>query len=331
MQFNGYAAHGPQETLSTHEYDDTLDDNDVAVQITHCGICHSDLHLIDGEMPMGDFPFIPGHEIVGTITSTGSHVTALNEGDRVGVGWQCNSCKECEWCLDGEQHNCPEQQATCVGRNGGYADGIIVDKDFAIPVPENVSSESAAPMMCGGITVYTPLSKYAEPGDNVAIVGLGGLGHFGVLFSDNMGCNTTVISTSPGKEQQAKELGANTFIEATQEQLSETKNEFDVIINTAPANLDWDAYLGALRPKGSFVQVGASPGSIDFEPFGLFPADKKIVGSHIGSPSRIQEMLNFAATNQIEAATQQYNLENVNQALDDVRNGEARFRAVLTP
>lgn len=327
MKISGYAATKPRSQLSQHDYEDTVGADDVAVEITHCGICHSDIHLIDGEMPMGDFPFIPGHEIAGRVTATGDNVTRLARGDRVGVGWQCNSCKTCEWCTKGEQHNCPEQQATCVGRNGGYADSIVVDKDFAFHLPSGLDSHDAAPMMCGGITVYTPLTEHARPGDHVAITGLGGLGHFGVLFADAMGLETTVISTSPDKEEDAHSLGADHFIHT--DSLDDAQNTFDLTVNTAPADLDWDAHLAALRPKGTFAQVGATPGSIEFQPFGLFPQDKKIVGSHIGSPEQIRSMLRFAATNNVEAMTEPYDMADVNEALDHVRAGDATYRVVL--
>jgi uncharacterized zinc-type alcohol dehydrogenase-like protein len=328
MKFNGYAAHEAGEDLAEHKYNADLGDHDVAIKISHCGICHSDIHLVDGDMPMGDFPFIPGHEIVGEITQTGSQVTAKSPGDRVAVGWQCNSCKDCEWCLQGEQHNCPEQQATCVGRNGGFADGIIVNEDFAFHVPDDVQSQDAAPMMCGGITTYTPLSEHATPGDHVAIIGLGGLGHFAVRFADEMGLETTVISTSPEKQGSARNLGADHFVEA--DDLNDIQGRFDVTVNTAPADLDWDAHIAALRPNGTFVQVGATPGRIDFEPFNMFSMDRQIVGSHIGSPKQIQEMLRFAARNNIQAQTELYSFDDVNEALDAVRQGDVRHRAVLT-
>lgn len=327
MKINGYAAHEPGADLTNYDYEAELGANEVALKITHCGICHSDIHLVDGEMPMGNFPFIPGHEIVGEITDVGDNVNAKEKGDRVAVGWQCNSCKDCQWCLQGEQHNCPEQQATCVGRNGGFADGIIVDEDFAFHVPDDLNSEDAAPMMCGGITTYTPLSEHASTGDHVAIVGLGGLGHFAVRFADEMGLETTVISTSPEKHGSAQDLGADHFVEA--DELSDVEGRFDVMVNTAPAQLPWDEHLASLRQNGVFVQVGAAPGSIEFQPFNLFPMDRKVVGSHIGSPEQIQEMLRFAARNQIQAKTDLYEFDEVNEALDNVRDGAVRHRAVL--
>ena len=329
MEINGFAATRPESELTPHEYQDTLESGEVAIEITHCGICHSDIHLIDNEWGMSDYPFIPGHEIVGRVVEAGND-SRLSEGDRVGVGWQCGSCHSCEHCEAGEQHNCAEQEATCVGRNGGYADTIVVDSGFAFKLPDSLDSATTAPMMCGGITVYTPLSKYTSSGDHVAVLGLGGLGHFAVKFAAAMGHEVTVLSTSPSKREAAKELGADRLVDTTKEgALDELRGTFDCIINTAPASLDWEAYIATLAPNGVFAQVGAAPQPLEVSAFSLLAQDKQVVGSHIGSPDKIREMLRFAAQNDVEATIQAYNMKDVNEALDHVRRGDAQFRVVL--
>lgn len=329
MELQGYAVGKPKGELSEHTYEDEVGPTDVKVKITHCGICHSDIHLIDDEWGMSEFPFIPGHEIIGEVEEVGEHVTHLQKGQRVGVGWQCNSCHHCEYCMKGKHENCPKQQPTCVGRNGGFAHGIIVDADFAIPVPEGMNSASTAPMLCGGITVYKPLREYASAADKVAVVGIGGLGHFAVQFANALGCEVTAITTHPEQEDELYQLGAETVIDAKdEEQLKDAQNSFDVIINTAPASLNWGAYIQTLRPEGVFVQVGAGP-TMNLEPFGLLAADRKVVGSHIGSPALIAEMLRFADEQGITAHIEEFGVSEINKAVEHSRQGKAQFRAVL--
>jgi uncharacterized zinc-type alcohol dehydrogenase-like protein len=231
--------------------------------------------------------------------------------------------------MDGEHENCSQQQPTCIGRNGGFAHNIVVDADFAVPVPEGMHSATTAPMLCGGITVYKPLREYARPGDHVAVVGIGGLGHFAVQFAAAMGCEVTAITTHPENEDELYELGAENVVNAKDaDQLKAVANSFDVIINTAPAPLDWGAYIQSLRPRGTFVQVGAGP-TMDIEPFGLLAADKKVVGSHIGSPAMIAEMLIFADQNGVEGVIEEFGISQINEAVNYSRDGKASYRVVL--
>lgn len=329
MDISGYAVHKAQGELNEHTYTDEVGSTDVVIEITHCGICHSDLHLIDDEWGMSNFPFIPGHEIIGTVTQVGKEVTHLTKGQRVGVGWQCNSCHHCEWCMSGEHENCPKQQPTCIGRNGGFAHAIVVNSDFAIPIPQGMKSATTAPMLCGGITVYKPLREYANPSDHVAVVGIGGLGHFAVQFAAAMGCEVTAITTHPEQSDEIFALGAENVIDATHaDALTNAENSFDVIINTAPASLDWQAYIQTLRPRGTFVQVGAGP-TMQVEPFGLLAADKQVVGSHIGSPAMIADMLTFADENGVKAVIEEFGVSEINAAVNHSKAGKAQYRVVL--
>lgn len=329
MQIHGYATTKPGSELSTHSYEDTTNEDEVRIKITHCGICHSDIHLIDNDWHVSQYPFIPGHEIIGVVEEVGSSVEHLQEGQRVGMGWQCSSCHHCEECMSGEQHNCAENQPTCIGRNGGYADNIIVDAQFAIPIPKELNSAQAAPLLCAGITVYNPISTYSQPQDAVAVVGIGGLGHLAVSFANARGCHVTAITTSPEKADELRELGAHEVINAKNpEELKEAAGSYDAIYNTAPVSLDWNAYLALLKPRGTFVQLGAGD-DLQIPPKVLIGADKKIVGSHIGSPAKIQEMLRFAARHDIQASIEEYALKDVNEALKRARSGDARYRVVL--
>ena len=213
-QIHGLAVHAAGAQLLAYKYGvEDLAPNDVEIKISHCGVCHSDVHLIDNDWGLSKYPFIPGHEIVGVVTEVGSEVRDRKPGERVGVGWQANSCGICEWCRQGNEHLCAKSQPTCVGRNGGYADAIRVNSRFAIPVPEVLESENVAPLLCGGITVYAPLRNHdVRPSSRVGVVGIGGLGHIGLQFAKAFGAEVTAFSTSKDKEPEAKSLGAHHFV-----------------------------------------------------------------------------------------------------------------------
>ncbi len=203
---NGYAAHAAGAELLPYKYaPGTLKPTDVEIQISHCGICHSDIHLINNDWGISEFPFIPGHEIVGKISAVGSEVTTLSMGQRVGLGWQSNSCGVCEWCLQGKENLCAQSQGTAVHRNGGYADAVRANARFVIPIPEKLESENAAPLLCGGITVYNPIRTHGvNPSSRVGVVGIGGLGHLAVQFARAFGAEVTAFSTSASKEAEAR-------------------------------------------------------------------------------------------------------------------------------
>ena len=211
---HGLAAHAAGAQLLPYKYDaGELAENEVEIKISHCGICHSDVHLINNDWGMSKYPFIPGHEIVGTVTAVGGAVRDRQIGERVGVGWQADSCGVCEYCRQGDEHLCAQSQPTCVGRNGGYADAIRVNSRFAIPVPEQLESENVAPLLCAGITVYTPLRNHGvRPSSRVGVIGIGGLGHLGLQFARAFGAEVTAFSTSKDKEEEAQSLGAHHFV-----------------------------------------------------------------------------------------------------------------------
>jgi alcohol/geraniol dehydrogenase (NADP+) len=330
--FHGLAAHAAGAQLLSYKYDPgDLAPNDVGVKISHCGVCHSDLHLVDNDWGISKYPFIPGHEIVGTIVEVGSAVLDRKLGERVGIGWQANSCGICEWCRRGEEHLCPLSQPTCVGRNGGYADNIRVNARFAIPVPKVLESENVAPLLCGGITVYAPLRNHlARPASRVGVIGIGGLGHLGLQFANAFGCEVTAFSTSKDKEAEARSLGAHNFVNTRATgALAKVANSFDLILSTVSADQDFQSFVGALRPKGTLVVLGASPSPLQIQGFSLISGQKAIAGSPTGSPSDLNEMLDVAARHGIKAITEAFAMKDANEAISKVKKNQVRYRAVL--
>lgn len=332
-EIHGLAVHAAGAQLVPYKYDPgELQPNEVEIRISHCGVCYSDVHLIDNDWGISKYPFIPGHEIVGTVIAAGSDVRDRKVGERVGVGWQADSCGICEWCRQGDEHLCPNIQPTCVGRNGGYAGRIRVNSRFAIPVPEALDSEHVAPLLCGGITVYRPLRTHGvNPASRVGIIGIGGLGHMGLQFARAFGAEVTAFSTSKDKEGEAMELGAHSFINTRDSgSLKKVAGSFDFLLSTVSADQDWGAYVAALRPKGVLCIVGAAPSPIPLQAAALIGAQKTVSGSPTGSPRDLHEMLDVAARHKIKAITERFAMSKANDAVAKVKKNQVRYRAVLT-
>jgi alcohol/geraniol dehydrogenase (NADP+) len=331
MSIKAYAAKGCGQTLEALTYDPApLGPHEVEIAVTHCGICHSDVHMIDNDWKISRYPLVPGHEVVGTVAAMGPAVTHLKKGQRVGLGWQSGSCMECEWCVRGDETCCPKEQGTIVGRHGGFGSAVRADGRFAIPIPEGLPSETAAPLLCGGVTVYTPLKANVEPSSRVGVIGIGGLGHLAIRFAHAMGCEVTAFSTSPDKRAEAKTHGASHFVVSTDaEQLRRAAASMDVLISAVTADLDWETWLKVLRPRGTLALVGASPGKISVAVNALITGKKSIRGSAIGNRSTIGEMLEFAARHGIGAQTEVVPMAEVNAAIEKVRTNRARYRMVL--
>ncbi len=330
MKVLSYAALKEKSLLEKYEYEkQTLKDNEVEVKIQYCGICHSDIHLIDNDWGISKYPLIPGHEIIGIVEKVGSNVKHLKQGMRVGIGWQADSCGYCEYCLTGFEQLCSKNQATCVGRPGGFAHSIIVNSKFAIPVPEGLDSKTAAPLLCAGITVYNPFRIYnIKPYMKVAIIGIGGLGHLAIQFAKAFGCEVTAFSSTPEKEQEAKQLGVHNFVLINNSsELRKFRNYFDFILSTVFVNLDWMQFVNLLKPNGRLNFVGAA-GNITI-PIPTLLNNKTISGSAIGSPAMIKEMFDFAYRNQIQAKIELFKLDDVNNAIEKVKKNQVRYRAVL--
>ncbi len=328
----GLAAHAAGAELLPFKYEPgPLLAQEVEIRISHCGVCHSDLHLISNDWGISQFPFIPGHEIIGKIAAVGSEVRNLEVGQRVGVGWQSNSCGLCEWCSRGMENLCAQAEATCVRRHGGYADAIRVNARFAIPIPEAIKSEGAAPLLCGGITVYNPLRSHGvNPSSRVGIVGIGGLGHIALQFARVFGAHVTAFSTSEAKEKEAKALGAHHFVNTRESKMMrEVAGTFDFILTTINADQDWNAYIQALRPTGTLCFVGVPPSPVSVHAFPLISGIRTITGSPIGSPHMLREMMDVAARHGVKAQTESFPMAKVNEAIDKVKKNKVRYRAVL--
>jgi uncharacterized zinc-type alcohol dehydrogenase-like protein len=280
---------------------------------------------------MSKYPFIPGHEIVGTVTAVGGAVRDRQIGERVGVGWQADSCGVCEYCRQGDEHLCAQSQPTCVGRNGGYADAVRVNSRFAVPVPEQLESENVAPLLCAGITVYAPLRNHGvRPSSRVGVIGIGGLGHLGLQFARAFGAEVTAFSTSKDKEEEAKSMGAHHFVNTRDTAtLKKMTGEFDLLLSTVSADQDWQAYVNALRPKGTLCVVGVPPSPLQIQAFSLIGGQKNLSGSPTGSPRDLHEMLDLAARHSIKAITERFPMAKANDAVDKVKKNQVRYRAVL--
>jgi uncharacterized zinc-type alcohol dehydrogenase-like protein len=257
-------------------------------------------------------------------------VRGLAAGDRVGVGWQRGACLACEACLAGDENLCAENQATCVFNHGGFADAVRVDSRFAFRIPDGLASDAAAPLLCGGATVYSPLRRWVRSSMKVGVIGIGGLGHLALQFSRAMGCEVTAISTSPDKEAEARSFGAHRFV-ATREKnaLRSAAGSLDFILSTVFASQDWPGLVGVLRPNGVLCVVGGPPEPISVPAFALIGAQKTIAGSVIGGRPTIREMLEFAARHGVAAKTELRPMSEADAGLAHVRAGKARYRVVL--
>jgi uncharacterized zinc-type alcohol dehydrogenase-like protein len=331
MKFNAFAAHAAKKPLKAYSYDPgQVEPNEVEIRITHCGICHSDVHMIDNDWGMSQFPLVPGHEIVGVVEAVGVSVKHLKNGQRVGVGWQASSCGICEFCRTSQETLCAQNQGVIVRRHGGFADRIQVNARFAVRIPDGLASDVAAPLLCGGITVYTPLRNEKLQGKRVGVIGIGGLGHMALQFASAFGCEVTAFSASADKKREALKFGAHQFANTTDPKFFQTNaSTQDIIITTVTKDQDWNAWMGVLKPHGTLIVVGATPGALNIAPFSLIMGYKSVKGSMIGSPKLIDEMLRFAALHKIGAKIQKLSMAKAEEGIRQVRAGKARYRIVL--
>jgi uncharacterized zinc-type alcohol dehydrogenase-like protein len=311
----------------------------VLIEIKYAGVCHSDIHTIRGDWGAITYPQVVGHEIVGVIAEVGSEVTLHQIGDRVGVGCMVNSCRQCENCLAGMEQYCLKGNVqTYAGvdvdgtiTQGGYSTHVVVVEDFVLKVPESIPFDAAAPLLCAGITTYSPLTHWhAGPGKKVAVVGMGGLGHMAVKIAHAMGAEVTVLSQSLRKRDDGLKLGADHYY-ATSDTTTfkQLANTFDLIVNTVSAPLDLDAYLGLLRLDGTLVNVGAPAEALPVHVFTLFGNRRSFAGSGIGSIGETQEMLDFCAEHGIAPETELIAADYINEAYERVLNSDVRYRFVI--
>lgn len=332
IKVNAFAAAEVRGSLSPFSYEvDRLDSHEVLIEVTHCGICHSDIHLVDNDWRSSSYPLVPGHEVVGVVREMGSAVRFLSLGDRVGVGWQAGACLECDACVSGQENLCRDNVATAVGRHGGFGDRLVVDSRFAFRIPQSLDSAGAAPLLCGGITVYSPLHRYrVRAWHKVGVVGIGGLGHMALQFARAFGSEVTAFSSTAEKEAEAKSLGAKHFVHTRAPQWDRPiRNSLDFILVTATADLDWKPYVKALKPNGALCFLTGESSNIDVPVSMLLNGQKTLSGSIIGGRAIMREMLEFAARHGVEAQTEVMPMREVNAALEKVRRNAARYRMVL--
>jgi len=329
---HAYAASKPGGTLEPFEYKvGALRPDEIEIDITACGIWHSDLSMLDNDWGMTKYPIVPGHEVVGTITAMGDRVEHLRVGQVVGLGWYSRSCMTCRHCMAGDHNLCPSNEQTIVGRHGGFADKVRCDKAWAIPLPEGVDPKKAGPLFCGGITVFNPIVQLGIlPTHRVGVVGIGGLGHLALQFLNKWGCEVTAFTSSESKAREAMRLGAHKTVDSRSDAaLDAVAGTFDLILSTVNVPLNWDKYFAALAPRGRLHTVGAVLEPIPTAAFALITAQRSLSGSSLGSPATIGDMLDFCVRHRIEAVTEHFPMSRVNDALEHLRSGKARYRVVL--
>ncbi|WP_405815300.1 NAD(P)-dependent alcohol dehydrogenase [Streptomyces sp. NBC_01390] len=312
---------------------------DVLIDIKFAGICHTDIHLVREGWGQATFPMVPGHEIAGVVSEVGPGVTKYKVGDRVGVGCLVDSCRECENCKAGQEQHCVQgavQTYNAIGRDGeitcgGYATHVVVDENFVVRVPDGLSLDAAAPLLCAGITLYAPLKQWgAGPGKKVAVVGLGGLGHVGVKIAHALGAEVTVLSQSLRKKEDGLKLGADHYHATSDPKtFEELAGSFDLIVSTVSAPLDLSAYLSLLKTGGALVNVGVPEEPITFHPFALIGGNKILAGSMIGGIPETQEMLDFCAAHGIGAEIELISASEINEAYERVLASDVRYRFVI--
>ncbi|THK35224.1 NAD(P)-dependent alcohol dehydrogenase [Ensifer sp. MPMI2T] len=336
----GYAATDASKPLTpfTFERREPRDD-DVVIDIKYCGVCHSDIHQARNEWGNSTFPMVPGHEIVGIISAVGSKVTKFKVGDRAGVGCFVDSCTTCATRDLDLEHYLPGLVGTYnsveadgkTPTQGGYSDHIVVKEGYVLSIPENLPLDAAAPLLCAGITLYSPLRHWkAAPGKKVAIVGMGGLGHMGVKLAHAMGAEVTVLSQSLSKKEDGLKLGADHYYATNDpETFQALAGSFDLIICTVAAEVDWNAYLNLLKVDGDLVLVGIPENPVPVHAFSLVPARRSISGSMIGSIKETQEMLDFCSEHGIVSEIETIEMGQINQAYERVVKSDVRYRFVI--
>lgn len=330
--FNGWAATAAGAPLERYSYDPgTLGEEEVEVAVEYCGVCHSDQSLIDNDWGISRYPFVPGHEVVGRIVRMGGQVRGLQMGQRVGIGWYKGSCMHCASCITGSQQLCGTAQPTIIGSNGGFADRLRSHWAWAIPVPADLDPAMVGPLFCAGSTVFNPLLQFGvKPTDRVGVVGIGGLGHLALRFLNAWGCEVTAFTSSLNKQDEAKRLGAHNVVASTDSKaLKAIAGTLDFLLITANADLDWPAMLATLRGNGRLHFVGIVPNAIPVHVFDLIPQQKSLSASPVGSPGTMATMLEFCARHQILPQVEMFPMSRINEAIDHLRSGKARYRVVL--
>jgi alcohol dehydrogenase (NADP+) len=317
-----------------------ITEQDVEIEIEYCGVCHSDIHTVRNDWKNTQYPVVPGHEIIGRVTKVGSKVSNFKEGDLVGVGCMVDSCQTCDSCKEDLEQYC-ENGATFTYNSkdphlgghtfGGYSEKIVVDEKFVLNVPENIDTKAVAPLLCAGITTWSPLRQWnVKKGDKVGVIGLGGLGHMGIKFAHALGAHVVMITTSPGKSEDAKKLGADeVLISKDEKDMEKHKNSFDFLLNTVPVGHDANPYIGLLKRDATMVFVGAIEPLDPIHGGGLIVSRKRIAGSLIGGIKETQEMLDFCGEHNITSDVEMIDIQNINDAYKRVVSSDVKYRFVI--
>jgi uncharacterized zinc-type alcohol dehydrogenase-like protein len=336
--YGAQASDANLEALDIERREITADD--VKIEIDYCGVCHSDIHQVKNDWKNSKYPVVPGHEIIGRVTQVGKNVSNFKEGDLVGVGCMVDSCQECDSCKEDLEQFC-ENGATLTYNSkdehlgghtfGGYSEQIVVDKEFVLKVPENIDAKAAAPLLCAGITTYSPLRHWnVKKGDKVGVIGLGGLGHMGVKFAHAIGAHVVMITTSPSKSEDAKKLGADeVLISKNEEDMKKQAGTFDFLLNTVPVGHDMNPYVALLKRDATMVLVGAIEPLDPVHGGGLIGGRKRIAGSVIGGIKETQEMLDFCGEHNIVSDIEMIDMQNINEAFDRVVKSDVKYRFVI--
>lgn len=328
----GWAASAAGQPLKLATFDvGGLGAEEVEVAVDYCGICHSDLSMINNEWSNARYPFIPGHEVVGRVVALGAQAKGLSVGQRVGIGWTAESCMHCRQCLSGDHNLCAQSVATIGGHHGGFADKVRAHWAWAIPLPEGIDLASAGPLLCGGITVLKPFLAYdIKPTARVGVVGIGGLGHMAVKFAAAWGCEVTAFTSTMAKADEARGFGAHRVVASRDsDAIKAIAGSLDLLLVTVNVAMDWNALLGTLAPKGRMHVVGAVLEPIPVPAFSLIGKQREVSGSPTGSPVDIARMLDFAARHDIRPQVEMFPMAQVNEALQHLADGKARYRIVL--
>jgi propanol-preferring alcohol dehydrogenase len=307
---------------------------EVLIKVHACGVCHSDLAVLEGNIPFATFPRVLGHEVAGVIDKVGEGVTWPKVGDRVGMPWLFSACGHCDQCVRGAEILCPFQLITAVTADGGYQEYMIAPALYVAPIPDGLGFAEAAPLMCAGLTVFNGMRQAGfQPGQKVAVIGLGGLGHLGVLYAKAMGARVAVISNTPGKQEEAHEMGAEYFVNTKAQKAGDALRDWDggadIILATAPNSEAANQAIPGLAPDGTLVLLGVGPGNITAMPFELISGRRRVMGSPSGGRADLRATLNFSAHNKVLPRITKFPLEDAGKALELMQSGKLRGRAVL--
>ena len=333
MQVKGWAAKDVGAALEPYSF--TLPDpgpGEVQIEVAYCGLCHSDISMLDNVWGISRYPLVPGHEIIGTVRQLGSHVSHLRMGQTVGVGWMSASCGTCNACVGGDQNLCRKAQPTIAGRHGGFASHLNAQAAWTLPIAADVQPQTAGPLLCGGITVFNPLIQFGiKPTDKIGVVGVGGLGHLALQFANKWGCEVTAFTSSPEKEPELHQLGAHRVVSSRDSTAWEAlAGHFDLLLVTANVSLDWPNLLNMLGPRGRLHFVGAVLEPLAVQVFDLLGMQRQVSASPIGAPAVMRLMLEFCGRHQICAMCEYFNMSDINLAIARVKLGKARYRIVVT-